>query len=163
MKAISLAAMSLLWMLIVCAVGCSDDGSKPNPDQAQVSDTGPTADAPGHTEGSITGDQGPKPGDSGGSNLDWGTNLPCGKIGLCSEACGKLCPGGLAKMACLLKCSSDCRALGCASAKPLFDTLQTCVQSKCILQCGGGPSTGCTTCVLAQCASQTAACNSHTC
>lgn len=89
--------------------------------------------------------------------------LNCNGIGICSEDCGKTCPAGLAKFGCLIKCSDDCKAEGCASAQTLFTPLRACIQSKCLVDCLGGPGTTCTNCTVTKCAAETTACNAHSC
>lgn len=149
--------------LLLC---CGDDSSKPAGDSG-IHDQGPVPDgvvntdqAP-TTDGPAAGDTGPTP--DGTQTGDGAKELSCGEIGTCSEECGKKCPDGLAKYACLIKCRDDCKLLGCASAIPLFETLSTCIQSKCLVECMGGPSTGCTNCVTTKCATETTACNAHSC
>lgn len=151
----------LVAALLLC---CGDDSSKPTGDsgvhdQGAVPD-GKTDQAP-PSDGPAGGDTGPTP--DGAQMGDGATELSCGEIGTCSEECGKKCPSGAAKFGCLIQCSTDCKALGCASALPLFDTLYQCIQSKCLVECMGGPSTGCTTCATTKCAAENAACDAHTC
>ena len=89
--------------------------------------------------------------------------LNCNAIGICSEDCGKACPAGLAKFGCLIKCSDDCKAKGCATAQSLFTPLNDCIQAKCLVDCLGGPGTACTNCTVTKCAAETATCNAHSC
>jgi hypothetical protein len=146
----------LVAALLLC---CGDDSSTPTGDSG-THDQGVVPDGKTNTDGPA-GDTGPTP--DGAQQADGATELSCGEIGTCSEECGNKCPSGAAKLGCLMTCNTDCKALGCDSAKPLFETLATCIQSKCIAECIGGPSTGCTDCTTTKCATETNACNAHTC
>lgn len=165
--------------LIVLLAGCSDDDTPPpgsdgpvtqdtgvNQETAVGQDTGTSGDGSvtqdtGTTDGTGHKDKG-TPKDSGTVTWDGATNLNCGEIGLCAEACGKSCTGAT-KLVCLMGCSTSCKNKACASALPVYTPLYNCINSKCLLDCMNGPSAKCTTCVTSKCAAETKTCNAHTC
>jgi hypothetical protein len=142
-------------LMVLGLVGCGDD-SGPDPDQGQTTDQGVS-----YPDGAVV-DQG-ETGDQGASVSDFGTDIPCGQIALCADACTAQCPDGIEKFGCMINCNTDCKALGCAAAQPLFDAVTDCVQAKCIIECAGGPTPGCKTCTETKCATETNTCNAHTC
>jgi hypothetical protein len=160
----------VLVMFVLLGTSCSDDGGSSGTDGGPTPDTVMAADGTsGQSDGPATQADGPAVGkdgpvtalDKGPPAGDTGTKpLNCQEISVCSETCTKGCSGNFA---CMMKCNTDCSALGCASAKPLFDKVNNCVQTKCLLQCIGGPSTGCSNCVTTKCSNEVAACNAHTC
>jgi hypothetical protein len=170
----TLTAMLAL-SLIVLLVGCGDDDTPPpgsdgpvTQDTGVTPDTGVTGDGPLATqdkgppqEAGTTQDKGTTPKDSGTATWDGTTKkLSCGEIGLCAEACGKSCKGN---MICLLGCSNGCKAKACAAALPVYTPLFNCINGKCLLDCMGGPSAKCTTCVTNKCKAETDTCNKHKC
>ncbi len=89
--------------------------------------------------------------------------MTCDQIGACSDTCAAACPGGLAKFTCMINCSKDCKAKGCTTAQPVYQTLYNCISTQCAIACMGGPSAGCKTCVSSKCTAQVAACSAQAC
>jgi len=164
----------LLALTSMLLIACSDDSETPEldttggPDSAIVDGT-PPAQETGLPDGPLITLDGPVVKSDDGVPGDGPltpqpdaptTNLNCQQVSTCAETCSKGCSGNFA---CMIKCNNDCNATGCAAAQPLFTAVNTCVQSKCLLQCLAGPSTGCANCVTSKCATEVAACNAQQC
>jgi len=155
----------LLCSLLLAA--CSDDGgNNPTPDTTGNHDgpvfsdgTTPIPDSAVPHDGPVGGDQG-TPGDATPPQGDGSTALSCQQVSDCSDSCAAACNGNLA---CMMACPTNCNKKGCPSAQPLFTAVNQCVTAKCFLDCMGGPSTGCKTCVTTKCAAEVAACNANSC
>ena len=175
----SLRIFSVTATLLLLAA-CSDD-TKGTVDRTVSKDLkvgeplvqhdGPKAgDAQGKTEGLAKTD-GPKVDanskvDHSGTQLDSAakydgvTNLTCGQISACSDACAAACGSNFI---CLIGCPGGCGAKGCPAAKTPWDALNGCITGKCITQCAAGHTAACDTCVSTSCATEITACNAQTC
>jgi len=165
-----------MMLSVLCLTGCSDDGTGPLPDSSSNQDQGSKKlDKGPQKDGGSTSDKGAKP-DKGAPLMDSKTSadkstpkdagtakLSCSGIGACSDVCAAKCPGGLGKLTCMMKCSTDCKAKGCASAQAVYTPLYNCINLKCMLECMGGPSKGCKDCVDKKCANEVKACNANKC
>jgi hypothetical protein len=91
------------------------------------------------------------------------TGLSCSQIGECNKSCVKQCPSGFKKMPCMLSCNSRCRTKGCDSAKKPDGDLVSCMKSKCLMKCMGGPGPKCESCKSQKCPAQSKTCKEHKC
>lgn len=149
--------------LLLTPVACSDDKEPGQLDQGVTVDSMPGTDStvPGTDGPGPVADKGSPQAEGGSTKVDFGDKpLNCGEATLCSEACSKGCSGNFS---CMMNCNATCKAKACESAKPLFDTVTGCTQTKCILACIGGPGTKCTECILDKCGDEVDTCNAHTC
>ena len=171
--------MKNLWMITLCTlISCGDDAASTPDTMVAATDGGVTDQLLGDTGGTMS-DTGGTMSDSGGTMSDSGgtvsdgavaaadgggsKTLSCGEIGTCSDTCSNKCPSDLSKFGCMLDCSKNCKAQGCATAQPLYQKLYECINANCIVACMGGPSAGCKTCVTDKCKADTDTCNAHTC
>ena len=181
--------MSLMLVLgFALTIGCSDDSGIQATDSAIIPKDGGVK-----KDGQVTPDQGKPQLDQGKPQLDKGkpqqdmtkpkqdqgkpqqdltkpkqdqaapSKLNCSQIGKCSDTCANKCPGGIQKLTCMMKCSTDCKAKGCTKAQPVYSTLYNCISTKCMLQCMNGPNATCKTCVTKQCTTQEKACAAQKC
>jgi hypothetical protein len=89
--------------------------------------------------------------------------LGCGEVAECADRCGRGCPAGIRKVACLYDCKNQCRSKGCASAQRAFDVLTTCIALRCFTSCASGPSPKCSECTDTKCEADTRSCKKHRC
>jgi hypothetical protein len=60
-------------------------------------------------------------------------------------------------------CFNACKAKGCLSAQNLVDAILTCGIQNCTLECLGGFSTGCVSCITTKCSTQYQSCQNNAC
>jgi hypothetical protein len=90
----------------------------------------------------------------------------CGATASCVEACGgSLSYGGAGGLGGgVSDCQQSCLVKSCPSAGRPLAAYNTCVKSNCSSQCGTTPpSSACTSCVAASCATEYTTCTQHTC
>ncbi|MCC6748910.1 MAG: hypothetical protein IT371_14725 [Deltaproteobacteria bacterium] len=171
---------SITFAIALGGAACSGSGSStPDTGSTATADSGgtPAGDASSPTrDGGTPADQGQPSSDSAAPRSDGaapradgskptgdgGKALSCAEIGTCSDTCAQGC-SGLGKLACLIKCSDDCKKKGCAAAQSVYGTLYGCVSTKCFLDCSGGPTPACKTCVQSKCVGENTACNGQKC
>ena len=175
-----LLTATLISSLALGLWACSDDAAAPGDSAAVTKDKGATFKdgAPQQDKGKPQPDKGKPQPDKGKPQPDTGKPQPdkgkpqpdkgpkklsCDEIGACADACSNKCPGGLGKIGCMMKCSTDCKAKGCAAAQTAYGTLYNCVSFTCMLDCAGGPTPKCKTCVTTKCATQNKACGLAKC
>ncbi len=171
-----------VWALAMGTLACSDDGVGPGTDTgatadgAQQQDKGqktkdgpvPKLDKKAQPDKKVAPDKKLPPPDkkvAPDKKLppDKGSSkLSCDDIGKCADVCSAKCPSS-GKLACMMKCSTDCKAKGCTKSIKAYDAVYGCVSILCMFECMGGPSKGCKDCVNKKCASQTKACTAATC
>jgi len=161
--------MKTLPLVLLCSMllSCSDDGGpSPAADAPSNPDAfvgpGPFQDgaAPGADSARPTLDQAAPADGAPTLTPDTSSLLTCKQVSDCSDTCAAGCGSNYA---CLMACPTDCNAKGCPSGQPMFNAVQSCITSQCILSCMAGPTPACKTCATTNCASQIAACDAHSC
>jgi hypothetical protein len=153
----------LTLLLALAPAACSDDttgNDQGTNNDSTVAEQGPTAD------------KGPGPDAPGSDTLvlpdqfvgDFpAKDLSCGLISACADRCSLKCPPGATQILCINKCSTDCKAKGCAAATTAYDKVYACTASKCALDCLGGPTIKCKACIFSKCAAELTACFAQKC
>ena len=63
----------------------------------------------------------------------------------------------------MINCSNTCKAKGCTTGQTVYGKLYACINSKCMLDCMGGPTAGCKSCVTKKCSTEEKACAAQKC
>ena len=95
--------------------------------------------------------------------LTVGTSVNCQELAMCSRRCAADCPSGVRKLPCMSNCTKRCTERGCASARPLYREMVSCVRTNCLMKCIAGPGPACDECSERECADTRAACFAQVC